>query len=85
MGKEEKAELWRLAYWMISSNMGRMLSFRDMRGGWAQAEMDRAIMMNPCLYLSEDRLDSAHVHLEVGSRGVNLSSSVSSNFLKINS
>lgn len=74
MGKEEKAELWRPAYWMISSSMGRsslVFVFRDVRGGWAQAEMDRAIMANPCLYLSEDGLDSAHVQLEIGSRGVN--------------
>lgn len=74
MGKEEKAELWRSAYWVISSSMGRSsLAFvLQRRERWLGTGRDgRSNYDDPCLYLSEDGLDSVRVQLETGRGGVN--------------
>lgn len=74
MGKEEKAELWRSAYWVISPSMGRssLVFVLQRRERWLGiGRGGRSNYDDPCLYLSEDGLDSARVQLETGRGGVN--------------
>lgn len=73
-GSGQYAELWRSAYWVISSSMGRSwLAFVLQRcERWLGTGRDgRSNYDDLCLYLSEDGLDSAHVKLETGRGGVN--------------